>query len=43
MATIHRPNKDALTKAVDIYRDAMRAFIIRHLRRVQGREARGPG
>ncbi len=39
MATIHRPNKDALTKAVDIYRDAMRAFIIRHLKQVQGRNA----
>ena len=36
MAIIDRPNKDALTKAVDIYRDAMRAFIVRQLRQVKG-------
>ena len=36
MAIIDRPNKDALTKAVDIYRDAMRAFIVRQLKQVQG-------
>ena len=38
MAMINRPNKDALTKAVDIYRDAMRAFIVRQLKQVQGRK-----
>ena len=34
-----RPCKDALTKATDIYRDAMRVFIVRHLRRVRGKRA----
>ena len=34
--TIDRPNKDALQKALDIYRDAMRPFIVRSLKRVQG-------
>ncbi len=34
--TIDRPNKNALSKALDIYRDAMRPFIVRSLRRVQG-------
>ena len=32
--TVDRPNKDALNKAIDIYRDAMRPFIVRNLRRV---------
>ena len=31
-----RPNRKALTSALDIYRDAMRPFIVRHLRRVRG-------
>ena len=34
--TIDRPNRDALQKALDIYRDALRPFIVRSLRRVQG-------
>ncbi len=39
MTTINRPNKDALNKALDIFRDAMRPFIIRNLSRVPGRRA----
>ena len=31
-----RPNKDALSAAIDIYRDAMRPFMLRCLRRVSG-------
>ncbi len=31
-----RPNKNALTEALDIYRDAMRTFIVRSLKRVPG-------
>ena len=34
MITTTRPNRDALSKAVDIYRDAMRPFVIRTLRRM---------
>ena len=33
MTTIERPNRDTLNQALDVYRDAMRAFIIRHLNR----------
>ena len=36
MTTTSRPNREALSKAVDIYRDAMRPFLLRALRRVQG-------
>ena len=36
MAIVHRPNKDAIVKACDIYRDAMRPFLVRVLRRVKG-------
>ena len=36
MQTTNRPNRDALMQAIDIYRDAMRPFILRQLRRVQG-------
>ena len=36
MTTVNRPNRDALNDALDIYRDAMRPFIIRNLRSVQG-------
>ena len=36
MQTTNRPNEDALRQAIDIYRDAMRLFIVRQLRRVQG-------
>ena len=36
MQTTNRPNEDALRQAVDIYRDAMRPFIVRQLKRVQG-------
>ncbi len=31
-----RPNRDALNRAIDIYRDAMRPFITRNLRKVRG-------
>ncbi len=34
--TVPRPNKDALNRAIDIYRDAMRPFIIRNLHSVPG-------
>ena len=37
MTTIARPNKEALTKVIDIYRDAMRPFLTHHLRTVPGR------
>ena len=36
--TIDRPNRDALNKALDIYRDAMRPFIVRSLKRVRGQQ-----
>ena len=31
MVTVARPNKDAMVRALDVYRDAMRPFIVRHL------------
>jgi len=34
--TINRPNRDALDKGLNIYRDAMRPFILRGLKRVRG-------
>ena len=34
MTTIARPNNEALTRAIDIYRDSMRPFILRTLRRI---------
>ena len=37
MTTIQRPNKEALIKVIDIYRDAMRPFLNHHLRRVPGK------
>ena len=39
MTTVERPNNDALTQAVNIYRDAMRPFIVRCLRQVRGSKA----
>ncbi len=36
MTTVSRPNKDALIRALDIFRDVMRPYIIQNLRRVQG-------
>ena len=36
MVTTARPNREALSKAIDTYRDAMRPFILRCLRRVTG-------
>ena len=36
MQTTNRPNEEALRQAIDIYRDAMRPFIVRQLRRVRG-------
>ena len=41
MNTISRPNRDALQKALDIYRDAMRPFLIRCLRQVKGANVEG--
>ena len=35
---IDRPNKKALTEALDIYRDSMRPFIIRNIKRIPGRK-----
>ena len=37
MTTVQRPNRDALQRALDIYRDAMRPFIVRCLKRVPGK------
>ena len=37
MTKTDRPNRDALSDALDIYRDAMRPFIVRHLKRVRGK------
>ena len=37
MAKTDRPNRDALSDALDIYRDAMRPFIVRYLKQVKGR------
>ena len=31
-----RPNRDALNRAVDVFRDAMRPFVVEHMRRVCG-------
>lgn len=36
MNTLKRPNQDALYQALNIYRDAMRPFVFRNLRTVQG-------
>ncbi len=36
MTTTLRPNRDALSRAIDIYRDAMRPFILRSLKRMPG-------
>lgn len=36
MTTVERPNRDALSRAIDIYRDAMRPFIVRNLKKVRG-------
>ena len=37
MTTVNRPNRDALNRAVDIFRDAMRPFIVRCLKSVPRR------
>lgn len=37
MTTIERPNRRILDRAIEIFRDAMREFIVRHLRRIPGR------
>ncbi len=34
-STVDRPNRDVLNKAIDIYRDAMRSFIVRNLHSVR--------
>ena len=36
MADIDRSNQEVLNKAVNIYRDCMRQFLIRNLKRVPG-------
>ncbi len=36
--TIDRPNRDALNEALDIYRDAMRPFIVRSLKKARGQQ-----
>ena len=36
MTTVNRPNRDALNRALDLFRDAMRPFIVRCLRSVRG-------
>ena len=36
MTTVSRPNREALDDALNIFRDAMRPFIVRHLRQVPG-------
>ena len=36
--TTHRPNRQALSDALDTYRDAMRPFVIRRLKRVPGQK-----
>ena len=38
MTTIQRPNKNALIDVIDIYRDAMRPYLIHHLRQVPGKK-----
>lgn len=38
MTTIERPNRQALNDALDIYRDAMRGFIVRNLKRIPRRK-----
>ena len=40
MTIIERPNKNAVTDATDIYRDAMRPFTLRNLKRIRGMDAR---
>ena len=37
MNVIERPNRDTLNKALDIYRDTMRPFIVRSLKKVRGK------
>ncbi len=37
-ATTERPNKNALQQALDVFRDAMRPFIVKNLRSVRGRQ-----
>ena len=39
MVAIERPNKRALIDAIDIFRDAMRPFLLRHLKRMPGLKA----
>ena len=39
MAIVERPNKEALTKAIDIYREHMRPFVTRCLRRLSDKPA----
>ena len=39
MVAISRPNRDALAKAIDIFRDEMRPFLIESLRQTPGLKA----
>ena len=41
MTTVDRPNRAALNNALDLFRDAMRPFIIRHLSSIPGTNAEG--
>ena len=37
LMTTTRPNRQAMTEVIDIYRDAMRLFLVHHLRQVRGK------
>ena len=37
MTTVDRPNRRILDQAIEIFRDAMREFLVRHLRRIPGK------
>ena len=39
MVVVHRPHKETLSRAIDIFRDSMRPFLLRGLRRVSGSTA----
>ncbi len=41
MSTSNYPNRDALRKALDIYLDAMHAFVVRCLNQIPGKTAKG--
>ena len=41
MITTERPNRQVVNEAIDIYRDVMRTFIVRRLKRVRGTNVEG--